>query len=216
MDFLTETPPAPATEQPSQLNNVITVEAPAPATNKNGTPKKDGRGRPRKIKAADEKTPAQPAPVNDEDKLRAKLADFQRNPAPEVTASPEAIQAEVQKQMPVITGRVFIELIDFLCPRLIKFVYTFFEENARYLDIQDIKLSSLQKSELTEVADEVAKIVFAEVPPHYALIVMISIAYFTNTDDAMIKANEKAAKEAERKRKEDEKKRPKLDISPDE
>lgn len=213
MDFLDETPETAQVQNLNEISNIITPQPDPAPLKKDGTRKKDGRGRPPKDNNPKiEKKGA----ASDEDKLRSKLADFQQNAAPQPEKSPEQIQAEVQINMPAITGRMMLELIDFIAPRAIIFIYQFFDENARYLEVEDIKLSALQKSEMLETADQVAKLVFAEMSPLTAFSIMIGISYFNNVDEAMHKANKKAIAEKERKEKEREKKRPKLDISPDE
>ena len=215
MDFLDETPETAQAQNSTEITNIITPQPDPAPLKKDGTRKKDGRGRPPKDNNPKfEKKGA----ASDEDKLRNKLADFQQNATPETNTgkSPEQIQAEVQISMPAITGRMMLELIDFIAPRAIIFIYQFFDDNARYLEVEDIKLSALQKSEMLETADQVAKLVFAEMSPLTAFSIMIGISYFNNVDEAMHKANKKAIAEKERKEKEREKKRPKLDISPDE
>lgn len=156
-------------------------------------PKKEKRGRPRK----EQQPKAEKMPVNDEEKLKAKLADFQRNDTGATAEPPPAgadLQNSVQGMGQLITGTIMLEVIDFLFPRGIKFIYTFFEENAQYINIEDIKMSGAQKKELEPIADVIAKTMFADVPPHMAFFIMLGINYFNNIGAAMEKANEKAEK----------------------
>ena len=188
--FNDETPTQETIEQPAQA-------LPAPET---PPAKKDGRGRPRKNPAA---APAKPAASvgDDEEALKAKLSDFKQADEQPAPAGAETQPAAPKIPPIIISGAVFLSMIDFICPRLIMFVYSFIDDRTKYIVVQDLKLSKQQIADLEPVAGEVSKVVFSEINPIVAFGMMLGVSYFANMEEALINADTKAAKirEAENK-----------------
>lgn len=180
------------------------AQAEAPAAENPPPAKKDGRGRPRKNPAEPAAQKTDSSSGDDEAALKAKLSDFKK--ADEPTAPEGGEQPPQAAKLPpiIISGAVFLSMIDFVCPRLIMFIYSFIDERTKNVDVADLKLTKQQITDLEPVAGEVSKIVFAEINPLVAFGMMLGVSYFANMEEALVNADTRAAKIAEIKSKQDE------------
>ena len=194
--FNDETPPAEIVQPAADEKTTPAATEPAPAPKK-----KDGRGRPRKIDSQQKDGPAAPKTntPDDEAELKAKLGDFK--PVNDGTTAGQPPTPEQQKTAIIISGAAFLSMVDFIAPKLILFVYSFIDDRAKHIKQDELKLTPSQIKELEQVAGEVSKIVFQDINPIAAFAVMVSVSYFANIEEAMLKAEDKIEKEKEAKKK---------------
>lgn len=187
--------PEPAPEPPAPPVKLFEVPTPAPAAtidpSKNDskppnddanekvieTPaeEKRGRGRPRKSEAAKEsfdnyKKTITPAPAT-----TPATATTPAKPAPPVTY-------DMSKH---ITGYMLLVVMDIFFPVLLTKVVGMFNPRAKEIDRSKMKLTSEEKKELNDLADVVAKMMFATMHPLTAFGLITGMMYYAKFDEQL-------------------------------
>lgn len=155
-------------EKQEQKPEVTTEEKPKPK--KRGRPK----GSTNKNTAQKEEKPKSPDSI--EQQIEEELKAFNNispitEEEPQPQAKPKKRRGRPRKkreaQETKITGMMLLSFINIFVPGLIVTVYGFIDKRAKQISPEDLTLTHSEKLELEESADEVAKMLFADLNPIY-------------------------------------------------
>ena len=131
-------------------------------------------------------------PITDDDFDTLK-SDMQKASVAQTTSGQANINNPIKKNKTqpadyaLITGFMLLYVIDTVFPFLIQITLKQFK--GINLPAQNIKLSSEQMSQLTPLADQVARSLMINIKPEYALLIMLGLSYFENSLSYITKHN---------------------------
>lgn len=175
-----ETTPPPT--QPTETTKETTTE-----TTTQVEEKKKGRGRPKGTKKETEnkihpeKTETEPKAdkgtfnVNEyveADEIKNLQNEHNTKVAPPIQATAPIIQMK-----PLISGYLLLVCINTVMPNIIIYIFGMFNAKVKKVNPKDIKLDHQERKDLEPIADEVAKIVFAEMNPMSSFLLSLSFMY---------------------------------------
>lgn len=153
--------------------------------------KKKGRGRPKgtkkEINAADEKkvhtekteagqktdkSTFNPNEYNESEEIKNLQNEHNSKVAPPIQAPAPVVQVK-----PLISGYLLLVCINTVMPNMIVYVFGMFSKKVKGIDPAKIKLDHQERKDLEPIADEVAKVIFAEMNPIASFLLSLSFMY---------------------------------------
>jgi hypothetical protein len=153
--------------------------------------KKKGRGRPKgskkEINEADEKkvhtektetkpntdkSTFNPNEYNESEEIKNLQNEHNSKVAPPIQAPAPIVQIK-----PLISGYLLLVCINTVMPNMIVYVFGMFSKKVKGIDPSKIKLDHQERKDLEPIADEVAKVIFAEMNPIASFLLSLSFMY---------------------------------------